>query len=188
METQVYLKEDEFDLQKFKIDKDSMKVEFNEVRKTNDGTIKIPHSMEPPFQPHPDLLDLLSRMKSYVLKQYDYNTIYALRTKGNEEMKAAWKELNQNLTVTGFTLIGSENLKGAIITAKIKTESGTRALPTGRIVFSSDKLGYEKECEVLTDELKKEVYSCLFENKRAQLDLFQDESKSKKETKLGLVS
>lgn len=185
METQVYLKEGEFDLQKFKIDKDSMRVEFNEVRNTNDGTIKIPHSMDPPYQAHPDLLDLLSRMKEYVLKQYDY---HKLNLSKNKESKAAWKEMNQNLTVTGFTLIGSDNLKGAIITAKIKTESGTRALPTGRIVFSSDKLGYEKECEVLIDELQTEVYSCLFENKRAQLDLFQDESKSKKETKLGLVS
>lgn len=185
MENTVYLKADEFDLQKFKIEKDSMKVEFNEIRKTNEGTIKIPHSMEPPYQAHPDLLDLLSRMKEFVLKQYDY---HKLNLSKNKESKAAWQEINKALTVTGFTLIGSDNLKGAIVTAKIKTESGTRALPTGRIVFSSDKLGYEKECEVLIEELQSEVYSCLFENKRAQLDLFQEEKKDKKEAKLGLVS
>lgn len=192
METVVYLKESEFDLKKFKLDKDSMIVEFEEVRQTNDGQVKIPHSMNPPFQPHPDLLDLLSRMKSYVLKQYDYNQLYMQRNEESKEdqskLKEAWQELNKNLTVSGFSISGSDQLKGAVITAKLKTESGTRAMPTGRIVFSSDKLGYEKEVEVLTDELKTEVYACLFENKRAQLDLFQDEAKEVKVQKMGLVS
>lgn len=187
METQKYLKRDEFKLEKFKIDKDDLLVNFIEQRQTNDGLVKIPVSMQPPFQPHPDLLDLLKRLKGYVLNQYDYDKLLNVNPK-DKDLRAAYNELLSSTTVTGFTLAGSEQLRAAIITAKIKTESGTRAMPTGRIVFSSDKLGYEKEVEVIVDELETEVYACLFENKRAQLDLFQDESKQQPEKKLGLVS
>ena len=189
MEKANFLKESEFDLTKVKFDKDEMLAEFTAIRQANEGVTKTPMTMRPTLQPHPDLVDLFSRMKVYVLKQYDYHKLYNSRKKGDKiskEMKTEWEELLKNTTVTGFTMVGSDQLTGAIITAKIKTESGTRAMPTGRIVFSSDKLGYEKEVEVLIEEAQSEVYACLFENKRAQLDLFQEEPK--KDVELGLVS
>lgn len=196
MEKQVYLKESEFDLQKVKFDKDEMLAEFIAVRQANEGVTRTPMTMRPTLTPHPDLKDIFDVMKPYVLKQYDYHKLFVARTDLKKEDKSktseAWAELLRNVTVTGFTLTGSENLKGAIITAKLKTESGTRAMPTGRIVFSSDKLGYEKEVEALIEEAQTEVYRCLFENKRSQLDMFDQDpaetKESKKEAKLGLVS
>lgn len=186
METQKYLKKEEFKLEKFKIDKDDLLVNFVEQRQTNEGVVKIPVSMQPPFQPHPDLTDLLKSLKDYVLQQYGYKTLLDAAPK-DKELREAYNELLSNTTVTGFTMAGSDQLRAAIITAKVKTESGTRALPTGRIVFSSEKLGYEQEVEVIIGELEEEVYACLFENKRAQLDLFQEEPETA-ETALGLVS
>ena len=173
----VYLSRESFDLEKFKIEKDELNVQFTELRQGDEGTVKIPVSMRPPYTPHPDLLNVLSKLKVYVAKQYDYHKPLELSVTGKskERLEEAFDELLKKITVTGFTVTGSDQLKSAIITAKIKTDSGTRALPTGRIVYSSDKLGYEQEVQQFVELATDEVYDCLFDGKRAQLDLFRED-------------
>ena len=183
----VYLKESQFDLQKVKLDKDEVLVDFIKVDSNEDGgKTKTPVSMKPPYQVHPDLASALSSMKETVLKDFGYNKLLDA-SKGDDKVLEAWNELICNTTVTGVALGGSDQLRGAVITAKIKTDTGTRGVSTKRIVFSSDKLGYEKKIEETIKTVTSEVYKYLFESKRAQLELFDTDAeaseKKKKATK-----
>ena len=183
----VYLKESQFDLQKVKLDKNEVLVDFIKVDSNEDGgKTKTPVSMKPPYQVHPDLASALSSMKETVLKDFGYNKLLDA-SKGDDKVIEAWNELICNTTVTGVALGGSDQLRGAVITAKIKTDTGTRGVSTKRIVFSSDKLGYEKKIEETIKTVTSEVYKYLFEGKRAQLELFDTDAeaseKKKKATK-----
>ena len=183
----VYLKESQFDLQKVKLDKNEVLVDFIKVDSNEDGgKTKTPVSMKPPYQVHPDLASALSSMKETVLKDFGYNKLLDA-SKGDDKVLEAWNELICNTTVTGVALGGSDQLRGAVITAKIKTDTGTRGVSTKRIVFSSDKLGYEKKIEETIKTVTSEVYKYLFESKRAQLELFDTDAeaseKKKKTTK-----
>ena len=49
---------------------------------------------------------------------------------------------------------------------------------TPRIVFSSDKLGYEQQVKNQIEMIEREVYKYLFEGKKAQQDLFDNKDGS----------
>jgi len=169
-EKPIYLKKSQFELKKLKVDKDSLLVDFIEKRQGDKGLVKVIHSVDAPYVAHPDLLNTLEKMRLYVAQQYGYHLL--TNDKNDEE----YKDILGRITIYGLSVSGAEQLKGAVINGKIKLEAeGTRALPTGRIVFSSEKLGYEQEVQQLVELVEGEVYECLFNNKRAQLDLFDQD-------------
>lgn len=169
-EEPVYLTRNQFELKKLKIEKDKLLVDFVEARQGDKGLVKVVHSVDAPFVAHPDLINTLDKMTLYVAQQYGYHKLT------NEHNDEEYKDMLNRISVYGLSVSGSEQLKGAVINGKIKLEDeGTRALPTGRIVFSSEKLGYEQEVKQLVELVEQEVYACLFQNKRAQLDLFDQD-------------
>ena len=78
-----------------------------------------------------------------------------------------------NIEVTGVSISGSEQLKGAVISGKIKSWNGGKcAINTQRVNFESDKLGFEETIRDLVSDVETEIFEYLFKNKRAQLGLF----------------
>jgi len=69
-------------------------------------------------------------------------------------------------------MVGKDNLSGAIITAKIKTDAGTHGVPTKTIIFESDIQGYEEEVKRIIQAATDEIYLLMFGDKRANVDLF----------------
>lgn len=78
--------------------------------------------------------------------------------------------------VTGFALSGSDENPGVVITGKIMTES---EIPVGlsshRISLSHDIYGFENDLQKELDVAVSEIKEYLFNHKRAQLGLFDED-------------
>lgn len=126
--------------------------------------------------PHPDLKTLLKSLKPTVstimgyaglLKASEGNKVY-------EKAQTAYAELMERIEVTGISISGSSENRGFIITSVFTAQSGQRiAINSHRIRFVDVNYGFEAELEGVVTKIEDECYSYLFENKKAQLELFQ---------------
>lgn len=174
----VAMKRDNFTLKKAKILDNLVECEFEE-RKIVDGEPRvIQHTVKAPYVPHPDLISFKDDLKQYLMMtlcltdQYDCDVKY-LKGEQKKKSEEQHKAFCEKLVITGISISGDDQLKGVIITGKLKNRmGGFTALNSPRIIFSSDKLGFEGKVEDLSGLVEIEVYKCLFENKTSQQDLF----------------
>lgn len=110
--------------------------------------------------PHEDLINVMNRLKSSVLVACGY---------GAKECK----KLVSDLTMLGVHESGEEDKRGVILSAKLQVPGGVIALNTPRIVLSHDTMKIEDNVEEVVEDLKVEAYSYLYEDKRADPELFQ---------------
>ena len=174
----VQLKPESFELKKAVVSAEDVKVDYTE-KKTADGTTAyFEHFVHAPVAPHPDLLNKMDEFKPYLAKAFCINLGFDLakkHLKGKElkEIKQLEVDVMNNIEVTGVSISGSEQLKGAVISGKIKSWNGGKcAINTQRVNFESDKLGFEETIRDLVSDVETEIFEYLFKNKRAQLDLF----------------
>lgn len=175
-----------FDLQKVKLTKEGLNVEYYEKGGTFDK-----HMVEAVGQPHPDLTDSFESLQLYMalrlgmLKGWDFarenmrDDLELLK-----EAKQGYEDELSRCNVSGVSFVGQEQLKGIKITGSLKCDYGSVGLATPNITFSSDKLGYESDVEDLCEIIKKETFLYLFKNKKAQQDLIQQAEEAEEEFKL----
>lgn len=185
----VAMKRDNFTLKKAKILDDLVECDFEE-RKVVEGEPRIiQHTTKAPYIPHPDLVSFKDDLKEYLMKclclsdQYEHDVKYL---KGEQKIKATEQHqaMCDKLVITGISISGEDQLRGVIITGKLKNRmGGYTALNSPRIIFSSDKLGFEGKVQDLSGLVEIEVYKCLFENKSAQIELFDESDGSSEEAK-----
>ena len=111
----------------------------------------------------------------WLTEQYEHDVKYL---KGAQKDKATeqHKSMCDRVVVTGMSFSGEDQLRGVIITGKMKNRmGGYTALNSPRIVFSSDKLGFETKVEDISGLIEIEVYKCVFDGKSAQKGLFDDQ-------------
>lgn len=164
-----------FDLKKFKVTKDGLNVEHHE-NVIEPRTINV--SSE--YQPHPDLKVKMDQLQLYMatrlglLEGWDFSREH-LGIEKEDEMKQAvqnHKDTIARCNVNGLTFLGEGETAGVQITGSVKcTNGGSFGLAVPKIIFDSDKLGYESEVKEICEEIKIEVYAYRFQSKKLQLDI-----------------
>lgn len=175
------VKFEDFTLKKAVISNDGVTVSFEEKR-VIDGTAQVIDysSVSAKYIPHPDLIDYRDSLKEYLVKAMSLQKGYdmALKyTKGEQKQKVeeAILDLYNTVEITGISIGGADQLRGAVISGKIESFNKSKcALNTPRIVFSSDKIGIETDVDGQVELIEREVYKYLFEGKKAQKELFDD--------------
>lgn len=176
-----------FRLTKAKVSLEQIYCEFTE-NVTNGGIdTVIDHTIKAKQQPHPDMLEEFAKLKDCILDVYHLDAGFNLGLKylkkGEQKIKAeaGLAELKDKLTITGILLSGTEDDASVVITAKMESKTGkVIALNSPLINLSNEQLGYELALEEIIDDIKREVHAYLFGNKRAQLNMFQDNEDEEK--------
>lgn len=180
----VAMKIDNFTLKKARILDNSIECEFEENKIVNEEPRVIQHTTKAPYIPHSDLISFRDDLKPFIMQslcltdQYDHDVKYL---KGAQKKSATeqHKAMCEKVVITGISISGEDQLRGVIITAKIKNRmGGYTALNSPRVIFSSEKLGFETEVENIVGLIQIEVYKCIFENKSSQQDLFDIDAKA----------
>lgn len=144
------------------------------------------HTVKRSLDVHKDLFDLLNKNKGNILivEEIDYRLMAQTLEKmpGVNSLKEVAQiaegmtiEALSKLQVTGIHLSGKGEKKNAIITyKKITGDKKIIGRPTSLIQLSSNVYGFEQELESDIEEICKEVYAYLYEDKHSdsdQLDL-----------------
>lgn len=176
---------DQFTLKKTKISDTSVECDFEEQRVIDGKAHLIVHSVKCDYIPHPDLIRLRDTLREYLIKAYHLGVGYELAIKylkGEQKKLAEDGMINiyDKVEITGISIAGEEQLRGCVISGKIQSFNKSKcAMNTPRIVFSSEKLGYELDVEGQIKLVEREIYKYLFEGKKAQQDLFNDNDEKK---------
>ena len=132
---------------------------------------------------HPDLQHLFDRLKPIMASVYHLSFFRSLletpdfkATKKQVELaEEAFKEVTAKLNVTGISLSGKDANVGVVLTGTFTADSNQKmAINSHRMKFSDTRYGFEEELEDIIGQIETEVYACLFKNKRAQLELFDE--------------
>jgi hypothetical protein len=169
---------DQFTLKKAKISKSEVEVDFEENRVIDGKAHVITHNVKAKYIPHPDLIEYRDKLRTYLVNAYSLNLGYDLAIKylkGEQKQKAeeGMIDLIDKVEVTGISIGGENQLRGCVVSGKIESNNKSKcAMNTPRIVFSSEKLGFEKDVEGVVELIEKEVYKYLFDGKTAEPSLF----------------
>lgn len=176
------LKRDQFTMKKVKFNNPGLTAVFTEKRDIEGNIETIQTSKTAKYNPHPDLVAHKNSLKHYLAKCYGFHIGFDIAEKylkGEQKQKAidAKIEHYDKIQVTGVSISGEEDLVGAVISGKIESNNGSMiAMNTPRIVFSSDKIGYEKEVQKICELIEIETYKYLFNGKSSQQSLNFNES------------
>lgn len=180
------MKRDNFKLKSARMSKEGVDATFVETRNVDGESKPILHHIESSIVPHPDLLDLRDKLKMVLVKAFGFDSVLNEAEKhvpkGAKMTKVTNKYLDvlNKIEVTKVSISGEDQLRGAVVSGKIESFNGAKsAINSPRVVFSSEKIGLEKDTQKTVDLICIEVYKYFFENKRAQLDLFDDKNKDK---------
>lgn len=133
-------------------------------------------------EPHEDLMTILRSFAPEVGKILKLNAV-ELTVKGKEfgateqQIKDAEKakiDLYNRVRVNGIAITGMGENRGAKILAVYQPDTMQALAVNPGIRFNTEVYGFESEIEDKIALLEKECYLYLFDEKRAQLDLFDE--------------
>ena len=174
-----------FSLSKVKLIKDGGLDTHFEVKETLSSEIYLEkYHNETGKDVHPDLKKCFDMLKPIMGRIYHHNFFKTLLE--TPDFKAtplqktladnAFQEVMQKINVTGLSFSGSDENLGCVITGTFTADSNQKmAINSHRIKFTDTRYGFEEELQAICSDLEHEVYEFLFNNKRAQLELFGEE-------------
>lgn len=178
--------ENSFTLSKVKMLKDGgldVHYEVTEVVGSESYTNK--YHVESAKDIHPDLRVLFERLRPIMgrifnitsfLSMVESDEFKASKAQG-EKSRAFANECLQNIEVRGISLSGQNDNVGVVLTGLFTVSNNMKtAINSPRLKFSSVTFGFEEELEEIVGDIETEVYAFLFKGKRAQLELFGDDS------------
>lgn len=143
-------------------DRGSVNIKAGALISDGADSYEIPYSGHFPIIPHPDLTDKMDELKKYLLMFFGYDTLFSLVPK---DKQGAVDELKRSTRVIGCRIYGKDKKKlvifGSIFGADVKT---------GSMDLENEKWG--ADLYELFQKIEREIYSYIFENKKAQLELF----------------
>lgn len=172
------LKRKDFNLQKVKFTEPGLSAKWYEKVQVEGETETLDAGKSGRYNPHADLNEYKSQLKHYLAKAFHLTEGFDIAEKylkGGQKQKAidAKIELMRKIQITGISVGGTDELRGIVITGKISSFNESKsAMNTPRIVFSSDKLGFEKEVEKIFELIENEVYKYFFNGKSGERTLF----------------
>ncbi len=174
------IKRADFVLKKIKVSKEGVEADYStkesQAGKKTDLVINVKRSVVP----HPEFLMARDAFKEILMRSLGKWDIYEEASKylkgGQlEKVRDVMLDKVNETEVTGISLSGQDQMKGIIISGKEKNKmDGNSAINSPRIVFSSDKLGSEKQAEALWEQICDEAWEYLIKDKKAQLELFDE--------------
>lgn len=173
---------DNFSLSKFKTGKDGGLETHFEVKEAIGDAIYIEkHHLSSAKNMHPDLAKLMKDLRPIVARVFNLTSFLSLVEspdfKGNKKQtelaRSYEKEILQNIDVRGISLSGEKDNIGVVITAVLTVMKNQKtAINCPRIKFATVNFGFEEDLEQILRDIEVEVYKFLFEDKQAQLSLF----------------
>lgn len=167
------MKYEHFDLLNFKVSSDGVDARYYNLMHRD--VLQKPSSR---IIPHPDLQEQMDQLKQYFSKKIGLLEGWEFardNIKDPETLKIAVDGYNNTIErckITGLSFTGENEGKGVSIIGYEKfPQKGGSGISSGKILFESDKLGYETEVMETCEAIKKEVYAYLFQGKKAQQDL-----------------
>jgi len=173
------LDRDNFKVKKVRVSDEGVEATFQETRIIAGQTHIIEHDAKAKYLPHPDLTGFMEDLKIYLYKAYGINVGFDLAlnySKGGQKQKCEQSKTDvlAEIEVTAISVSGTGDLKGAVISGKtISFNDAKVAMNTPRIVFKSEKLGFEQEVEQKIGLIESEVYKYFYEAKSSQESLFK---------------
>lgn len=136
---------------------------------------------------HPDLQKLFDKLKPIMARVYHLSFFRSLLE--TPDFKATKKQCKlaelafsgvlKKLNVTGISLSGKDDNVGIVLTGTFTADSNQKmAINSHRMKFKDSRYGFEEEMEEIIGEIEFEVYAFLFKGKKAQLELFQDDTET----------
>lgn len=174
-----------FSLKKVKLLNDSrgLNVDYSMIQKDGALSSNEKINIESHFAPHPDLTNSIEQLSEYAVKSC--GLLKAVNDSKANEFNKYLNRIKEDFYPSGISLSGSEEKLGAIITGIWNCHDNYKiALNTPRIILSGEGFGFEEELSELITKIEDEVYSYLFEGKKAQLSLM-DEFEDAGETESG---
>lgn len=167
-----------------------LEVKYTIKHKQGDITTEKANKVKWPIVPHPQLMEAIERQDVCIAHVFGNNrleTISKSAELSGEEGKAfktlkkilekAQQEQLDRYSVIGIELYGKEKSFSCRIVANYATDQKKdEKIKTPKIVLEGSIYGFEQELAGWIDKLVEEVFCYLFENKRADPELFdQDE-------------
>lgn len=130
---------------------------------------------------HPDLQNLFKKLRPIMANLFNVDSCKTLAAKkefaATDEQKQLADEFANDaatkIEMRGVSFSGTDENRGVVLTGLFEFANGMKAaINSPRIKFANESFGFEIELEEICTKIEKEVYEFLFENKRAQLELF----------------
>jgi len=165
-----------------------IEITYQEIVRDGDMEFKEDYIKKSSINPHPDLVNKLNELKTFLLRCYNVASIDVVRKstqltiKEKEGFKAVKKiidamivENNKKTTIGGVSINGDAGKQSIIIMGKqLQANKSKTALNSPRIPLHQTTFGFEGEIDVIIEDLKEEVHAYLFDNKKAHLDMFDE--------------
>jgi len=134
-------------------------------------------------EPHPDLVAILRSLGAEVGRILKLNTISLVVGEKDFNASAAQKDYAERaatnmfntVRVNGISVTGTGENKGCKILAVYQPDSMQALAVNPQIRFNADMYGFEGDVEDKLEALEKECYAYLFEDKKAQLEIFDED-------------
>lgn len=140
--------------------------------------------------PHPDLLNAIQEMNPHFARVYGLQAgwDFALEEtrKDLDRMQIARqgsKEANNAVKVISVTLYGEGETEGVKLGAFLKCLNGETKVSCPVIRFGSEAMGIEQTVKGLFEAIKQEAFGFVFQNKRKQYTLEEQEEMETKKSK-----
>lgn len=126
---------------------------------------------------HPDLRKAIKGLRAFLAVSVGYARCIDIAQDEKEDVRAMadkyFAEMCNNIQVTGVAYSGEGINTGVVITGVLDCgEYGTTAIVSPRLHFLDDKIPFAKELAKIVMAINDEVFMFLFEDKKAQLEIF----------------
>lgn len=172
----------QFNLKKVKLlNEGGIDCHFEVMQTMGNETYNEKYHMESAKDVHPDLKKQISRLKPIMARVYHMSFVRTLllmpEFKATQEQcdlaETGLQEIMQKINISGIAISGDDDKVGIVITGTFTADSNQKmAINSHRMKFNDTRYGTEEEMEEIVLEIENEVYAFLFENKKAQLDIF----------------
>lgn len=179
------MKRENFVLTKIKLVKEKGVIRGTEIvykERTVDATGRVEErnlSMSNPAYPADDLLDLFKRLEPIILEVYRFDSLrlitesMPLNDGQKESFSLSWSQIVSDIYVTGMTVSGDNDKRGAVITGKMMSAMNIPlVMNTPRILFNSEIYTNATELEDIWNQMETEAHAYIYQNKKGQPELF----------------
>ena len=172
-----------FKLEKVKLGKHGgIDIHYTLSKYEDEGISTTKYHIESSVDIHPDFREVFESLKGIAIRALNIdgflNIVQSDKFNANDDQIAIASEcyynIEDSISVTGVSMTGEGENRCAIISLKYEGEQDV-AFNTPKLVVQKDAHGFEIDLEQDVISLTKEAYAFLFENKKAQLELFDGE-------------